>query len=66
MPYHAIITATFSDTFNNKDCSMAAQIQGQQPDIPQKRNSTQKKSLWKFALIIIIISVAAAEKQNSI
>ena len=45
---------------------MAAQIQGQQPDIPQKRNSTQKKSLWKFALIIIIISVAAAEKQNSI
>src|SRR5579863_4233864 len=58
--YHAIITATFSDTFDNKDCSMSAQMQEQQPETLQKQNSTQKKSLWTLALIIIIIVAAIA------
>ena len=60
MPYHAIITATFSDAFDNKDCGMSAQMQGQQPDISQKRKESQKSFPWKLALVLLIFFAALA------
>ena len=60
MPYHAIITATFSDTFDNKDCGMSAQMQRQQPDISQKRKESQKSFPWKLALVLLIFFAALA------
>ncbi len=33
---------------------MAAQMQGQQPDISQKRKDVQKSFPWKLALVLLI------------